>query len=204
MVQVGTLSALLVTEYGNVLLAKLALVLLTLALGTWNRVVLTPPVSHGSTSAAAVMKLIIVVEIALIIVIFAVTALWRFTPPPRALALRAPITTSVHMHTPAAMAMLRFDTTPDLRFNVEVSLTDGHFKAIEPGEVTLRMSSSVSAIAPFEVRLYRRSPGLWRAENMQAPCDCDWNLRLGVLVSDFEMVNLDGRVKLFSGNRGDR
>lgn len=203
-VQVGAPSALLETEYGNVLLAKLALVLVTLALGTWNRLALTPPVSQGSTSAAAAMKAIVALEIALLILVLAATALWRFTPPPRALALRAPIITSVHIHTPAAMAMMRFDTTSDLRFDVEVSLTNEHYKAIEPGEVTLRMASSASAIAPFEVRLHRRSPGIWSAENVQAPCDCDWNVRLGILVSDFEMVDLEGKVKLFSGKRGDR
>lgn len=200
-VQVGTPLALLTTDYGNVLLAKLALVTIALALGTWNRLVLTQPVSRGSASAAATMKAIVASEIALLILVLAVTALWRFTPPSRALALRAPIITSVHIHTPAAMAMMRFDTTSDLRFDVEVSLTNGHSKAIEPGEVTLRMSSPASAIAPFEVRLHRRSLGVWSAEKVQAPCDCDWNVRLGILVSDFELVDLDGKVKLFAGKR---
>jgi copper transport protein len=200
-VQVGTPSALLATDYGNVLLAKLALVTVALALGIWNRLVLTQPVSRGSASAAAAMKAIVAVEIALLILVLAVTALWRFTPPPRALLLRAPIISSVHVHTPAAMAMMRFETTSDLRFDVEVSLTDGHFDSIDPSEVTLRLSSSGSAIAPFEVRLRRRSPGLWHAEHIQAPCDCDWKLWLGVLVSDFEMIDLEGKVKLLSGKR---
>ncbi|NTA84517.1 copper resistance protein CopC/CopD [Agrobacterium tumefaciens] len=200
-VQVGTPLALLTTDYGLVLLAKLALVAIALALGTWNRLVLTQPVSRGSASAAATMKAIVALEIALLILVLAVTALWRFTPPPRALALRAPIVKSVHIHTPAVMAKMRFDTTADLRFDVEVSLTNGQSKAIEPGEVTLRMSSPASAIAPFEVRLHRRSPGIWSAEKVRAPCDCDWNVRLGILVSDFEMVDLDGKVKLLAGKR---
>lgn len=202
-VQVGTPAVLLTTNYGNVLLAKLALVVVALALGTWNRIVLTAPVSRGSASAAAAMKAIVAVEIALLIAILAITALWRFTPPPRALALRAPITASVHIHNAAAMATMTFDTTPDLRFNVEVSLTNGDFDTIDPREVELRMSSSEGAIAPFDIPLHRISPGLWRAEHVQAPCDCDWNLRLGVLVTDFEMVDLDGEVKLLSGKRGE-
>jgi copper transport protein len=198
-VQVGVPSALLMTDYGNVLLAKLALVAIALALGTWNRLVLTQPVSRGSASATVAMKAIVAVELVLLISVLAVTALWRFTPPPRALALRAPVFTSVHIHNPAAMAMMRFDTTPDLRFNVQVSLTNGHLDAIDPSELTLRMSSSEGAIAPFDIRLHRLSAGLWRAEHVQAPCDCDWNLQLGVLVSDFEMLDLDGKVKLLSG-----
>jgi copper transport protein len=202
-VQVGTPLALVTTDYGNVLLAKLALVAIALALGTWNRLVLTQPVSLGNASAAAAMKVIVAVEIALVILVLAVTALWRFTPPPRALALRAPIISSVHIHTPAAMATIRFDTTPDLQFDVEVSLANGRFDAMDPREVTLRMSSPEAAIAPFDIRLHRLSPGLWRAEHVQAPCDCDWNLRLGVLVSDFEMVDLDGKVKLLSGKQAD-
>jgi copper transport protein len=201
-VQVGTPYALLTTDYGNVLLAKLSLVTVALALGTWNRLVLTRPVSLGSASAAAAMRVIVAVEIALIIVILGVSALWRFTPPPRALALRAPVVTSVHIHTPAAMAMMRFDTAPDLRFNVEVSLTNGRLEALDPGEVTMRMSSSESAVPPFDIRLHRLSQGRWHAEQVQAPCDCDWTVRLGLLVSDFEMIDLDAEVKLLTGKRG--
>jgi copper transport protein len=200
-VQIGTPYALLTTDYGSVLLAKLSLVAVALALGTWNRLVLTQPVSLGSASAAAAMKAIVAVEIALVIVILGVTALWRFTPPPRALALRGPITASVHIHNAAAMATMTFDTAPDLRFDVKISLTNGDFDTIDPREVKLRMSSSEGAIAPFDIQLHRLSPGLWRAEHVQAPCDCDWNLRLGVLVSDFEMLDLDGKVKLLSGKR---
>jgi copper transport protein len=179
----------------------LSLVAVALALGAWNRLVLTRPVSLGSASAAAAMKAIVAVEIALVIVILGITALWRFTPPPRALALRGPITASVHIHNAAAMATMTFDTAPDLRFDVEISLTNGDFDTIDPREVKLRMSSSEGAIAPFDIQLHRLSPGLWRAEHVQAPCDCDWNLRLGVLVSDFEMLDLDGKVKLLSGKR---
>jgi copper transport protein len=97
------------------------------------------------------------------------------------------------------MATLSFWTRPDLGFDVEVSLADAKFEAFDPREVTLRMSSDDGSVAPFAVPIRRKTAGLWRADHVQAPCDCAWNVRVQLLVSDFDMVELDGRVRLVSG-----
>jgi copper transport protein len=108
----------------------------------------------------------------------------------------APVTTSIHLHDAAAMATVSFETSTDLRFNVEVSLATSEFDPMDPTEVELKMSSADGSIAPFDIAVRRVSPGLWAAARVQAPCDCEWNVRLGVLVSDFEKADLRGNVKL--------
>lgn len=195
-VQLGAPEALWGTAYGRVLIGKLVLVVSALLLGGFNRIWLTNGVVDGHAGAARSMRRIVAAEIALIVLVLGVTSLWRFTAPPRALALMPPVSTSLHLHQPAAMATLSFRTTSDLRFDVDVSLTKGEFYPLDPRELTLRMSSADGAIAPFKIPLRRKSKGFWSAEHVQAPCDCEWNLRLQVLVSEFDMVDLDGKIRL--------
>lgn len=196
--QVGALSALWNTDYGKILLVKLALVSTALVLGAWNRIFLTAQVAQGRRSAANAMKAVVGAEIVLMILVLGVSAMWRFTPPPRALAQAAPVTTSIHLHDAAAMATVSFETGADLRFDVEVSLLTGELDPMDPPEVELKMTSADGSIAPFNVAVHRVSPGLWAATQVQAPCDCEWKVGLGVLVSDFEKVDLNGSVRLRS------
>lgn len=194
-VQLGTPRALLHTDYGTVLLVKLTLVVTTLALGAWNRIVLTRHVLGGSLSAARKMKIVIAAEIVLIVAVLVVTTFWRFTPPPRALALR-PALASIHLHDPAAMATLSFVTEPDLTFDIDVSLQTTDFNQLDTKEIRLRMSATDGSAAAFDVPLEKVSPGRWAARDFQAPCECQWTVRVDVLVSDFDIITLSGELKL--------
>ncbi|KQY65975.1 hypothetical protein ASD52_34825 [Ensifer sp. Root142] len=198
-VQVGWPPAILGFDYGKVLLAKVTLVSGALVLGAWNRLVLTPRVASGCLRAAKSMKNLVSVEVFLVVLVLAVTSLWRFTPPPRALALRQPIATSVHLQDAETMAMLAFETTPDLIFNAEISLSTAEFAGLDPHEVTLEMSSVDGSVSKFKVPIRRVSPGFWSVQHVPVPCDCEWNVRLDLLISDFDLVSLQSRVKLLSG-----
>jgi copper transport protein len=194
--QVGDLSSLWNTAYGNVLLVKLALVLTTLAIGAYNRLFLTAPAVNGNRSAVLSMKKLVAIEVLLVLLILAATALWRFTPPPRELAQIVPATTTMHIHTEDAMATILLQTSASLRFDAEVSLQTATFDVLDPMELKMRMSSTDSRVAAFEVPVHRVSPGFWRADQIQAPCECEWNVRLDVLVSDFDQVTLEGQTSL--------
>ncbi len=196
-IQVESLGALINTDYGNILLVKLTLVALTLCLGAWNRIILTQQVLDGHPSAARKMKVVIAIEIGLIVGALAVTSVWRFTPPPRALALR-PVLASIHIHDPAAMATLSFASKPDLSFNVDLSIQTADFNPLDTREIRLRMSAADGSVAAFDVPLKWLSPGRWAAQDLQAPCDCQWAVRVDVLVSDFDMITLNGQLKLIS------
>ena len=178
------------------MITKLSMVSVALLLGGYNRLALTPGVMKGDTAAASRMKAIIVAEIILVALVLAVTALWRFTPPPRALALRPPIVASVHMHSDAAMATVTFDQPSPGRSSVEVSVATGDFEPLDPKEVTLKLASDDRSIAPFEVKLTHRSQGLWKAENVVLPENVEWTVKVEMLVSDFDLVTLEDRLIL--------
>ena len=199
-VQLGSPEAVLTTGYGRVLVAKLMLVAAALGLGTWNRIALTPRAEAGKEAAAASMRRVIVVEIVLILAVAATTALWRFTPPPRALNLASPAVVQVHIHDAAAMANLTFETRQDLRFDAEIILTNAEFDPFDAKELTLTLAARDESVARFAVKLEHVAPGQWRAERAMAPCDCQWRIRLDALVSDFDLVTLEGDVKLLGGD----
>ena len=105
-IQVETPAALLDTAYGRLLLAKLTLLAALFSLTALNRWRLTRPAAAGDAAARARLVRAIAVELALVLAVFGVVAGWRFTPPPRALAIAAAQPATAHMHTLKAMADL--------------------------------------------------------------------------------------------------
>ena len=104
-VQLDRIDALWTTSYGIVLSCKLVAVAVLLALAAANRYVLVPRFQARRSRGAAAARSI-AAELASSLAILALVALWRFTPPPRALAAAEPI--EVHLHGERAMAHLSF------------------------------------------------------------------------------------------------
>ena len=146
-VQVETPAALLVSSYGSVLLVKLTLVALLLALAAWNRWRLTPHVHRGEARAACLMRRSIMTEMVLVVAILGAVALWRFTPPPRALAAEQS-TISVHAHTEKVLAVITL--TPDRagRVTVTAELTAPGGAALTTTEVNLSLSRATPRWMP--------------------------------------------------------
>ena len=86
--QLGSWSALITTDYGRRLLAKLTLVAGLLGLAALNRLVLTPALGR-SERARRWLRLTIGTELALAAGVVVLTASLGAVPPPRALALQA-------------------------------------------------------------------------------------------------------------------
>ena len=103
-IQVQSPQALVATSYGHVLLAKLVILATLFALAMRNRWRLTEPALSGDAAATAALARSIRLEIILVCAVFAVAALWRFTPPPRVLAIEAALPAAVHIHGDKAMA----------------------------------------------------------------------------------------------------
>ncbi|MBV9557785.1 MAG: CopD family protein, partial [Pseudolabrys sp.] len=101
-VQVREPAALWKTAYGQVFLVKLFLLAALALLAAYNRFWLTPGLLRGTKRTGDKFRRSLIAEIACILLIFAVVALWRFTPPPRALAASEPF--FVHLHDGRAMA----------------------------------------------------------------------------------------------------
>ncbi|MDC7264415.1 copper resistance protein CopC [Shinella sp. HY16] len=188
-VQVERPAALLDTAYGNVLLAKLGLILVLFLVVSFNRWALTKPAQAGEGKARHRLARVVFVETILVLAILAVAATWRFTPPPRALAVVAAQPVSVHIHSDKAIAEVTI--TPGRAGPVEVSalVMAPDFSAMVPKEVVFVFSNSQAGVEPMR-RKATLKDGTWRSEGVVLPLSGEWQLRIDVLVSDFEIVKL--------------
>lgn len=194
-VQVETPSALLSTSYGRILSAKLGLVAMLLVLAAWNRWRLTARAASNDAAKRSLVRSI-AAETVIVLVILALAAGWRFTPPPRALAEAAAQPASIHIHTADAMADLV--VTPGRVGVVDVSaiIMTGDFGPLEAKEVTFVFANPTAGIEPFRRAATRPGDGSWRADGVMLPLPGAWSVRIDILVSDFELIRLNGEITI--------
>jgi copper transport protein len=194
-VQLRSPAALFDSAYGRVLLAKAALLTALFGVAALNRWRLTAPAVGGAARRRLVRS--IAVEIGLAAVILGVVALWRFTPPPRALADAAPARASLHVHGPRAMAEVTVEPGPAGLYVLSASVLTADSGALDAKEATAILSNEKAGIEPIRRRLRRGPDGLWRSEPpLPLPVRGRWALRLDLLISDFESVRLDGELEI--------
>lgn len=195
-IQVQTPSALVDTAYGRLLLIKLALLLCLFALAAFNRWRLTGPTEAGDAKAQKNLARSTAVEMLVVLAIFGVAASWRFTPPPRALAIAAAQPASVHIHTQKAMADLSI--TPGHAGPVAASIVimTGDFGPLDAKEVTLVLSKPDSGIEPLKRPATKPGDGSWRVDNLVIPVPGRWTARVDILVSDFEIVKIEAPIDI--------
>ncbi len=195
-IQVETVSALVDTDYGRLLLAKLALVVGLFALAATNRWALTRPAEAGQSAARHRLVRSIAVETLIVLAIFGIVAGWRFTPPPRALAITAAEPVSTHMMTLQAMADLTVTPGKAGPVSVSIMLMTGDFGPLDAKEVTLVLSRPEAGIEPLKRAATKPGDGTWLVDGLVVPFPGRWTVRLDILVSDFEMVKLEGPIDI--------
>lgn len=211
-VQLDGMASLWQSAYGRVLLGKLALVALMLGLGAHNRYRLTSAVLRREIAPRLAMRRVIRIECLLALMILAVAALWRFTPPPRALAASAASTARTvvmaHVHGPDAMAELALrapaPAAPGSRpiggasgpGELQITLTDPAGQPLAAQEVDVVFSNPAAGLEPLSFPAERVSEGLWHVQNLQLPYQPDWQVRIDVLISDFDRVRLETTVRM--------
>lgn len=195
-IQVQAAAALLDTAYGRLLLVKLALLFFLFTLAATNRWKLTGPAEAGETEVQRRLFRSIGIEMLIVLAIFGVAAGWRFTPPPRALAIAAAQPASVHIHTPKAMADLSI--TPGHAGPVAASIVimTGDFGPLDAEQVTLVLSKPDSGIEPIKRAATKPGDGTWRVDDFFIPVPGRWTARLDILVTDFEMVKIEAPIDI--------
>lgn len=196
LVQVRKPSALVETAYGSVLLAKLALFVPLFALAVFNRLRLTEPTKRRSPSATRHLARSITIETAVAILIFGVAASWRFTPPPRALEIAAAQPATVHLHAARAMANVQLSPGRAGQVAASIEVFSKDAKVFTPDEVTLVLSNPASGIEAIRRPAQRAGEANWRVDGFVVPLSGTWHVRLDLLVSDFEVVKLEGKVRI--------
>lgn len=191
-VQVQTVPALWQTDYGRVLLAKLALVAAMLALAAFNRYRLTAPALAGEAAVTRRLARVIRIEVVLATAVIAVLGLWRFTPPPRAMATNPPAYESQEVVAAndgvGARLSIHPPVTGPVRIEVDDLTLDG--RTFDPIGISIDLEKPSYGLGPFTREATRVSAGIYHAEGFVLPLDGFWIVRVTVLVSDFRSVVL--------------
>ncbi|HTN59940.1 MAG TPA: copper resistance protein CopC [Devosia sp.] len=192
-VQLGSPAALLQTGYGRVLLAKLVLVAALLVLAAINRWRLTARAEGTDVVARRQLVRTIVVESVLVLAIFGVVALWRFTPPPRVMVPVAPIT----------LSLTTADTMADLSFDGHGGLEIAFMDTAAPftaQTVTLILSNPALDIEAMRYSATAISAEIWQVQDLLIPIAGDWTVQLEARVSDFDLRQWAGQIVLPAGS----
>jgi len=190
-VQLDRPDALWTTDYGRVLSAKIALVLMLLALGALNRYAIVPRLALTGTRS---LVTVIATEFALAIVILGLVGLWRFMPPPRALA--AAQMTYIHFHGEPAMAQIELTPVRDRGAAVTIDVTDDELKPVAAKQVDLVIWNPSAGIEPIRRNATFEGGATWRIVGLQIPLAGVWRMRVEILISDFDKVMLEDNVEL--------
>lgn len=178
------------TPWARLLGAKLALVAVMLVLAVWHKAWATPRLASGQDMP---VRNTIRIEAILGLVVLCLAMGFRLAPPPAEIHADPP---SVHIHTAQAMATIELTATPPGAVSLRVSLADGDFNLLEPQEVRLSLNDPVAGIGPLAVEAKRAEPGLWTTAPVTLPTQGPWEVRLMLLISDFEQVTLTGELKV--------
>lgn len=195
-VQIERPVALLDTAYGQVFLVKLALLAGLFLLAAVNRWSLTVPVEKGDPMAMRKLARSVAAETLIVMLIFGAVAVWRFTPPPRALAAAAAAPAAMHIHT--ARAMVDLTVTPGRAGPVSVSaiIMTGDYGPLDAKDVTFVFSNPDAGIEPFRRKADKPGDGTWRAGGVALPLPGEWSVRVDVRIGDFDIARLDGRITI--------
>ncbi len=194
LIQVETPEALLTTAYGRVFLVKLALLAGLFGLAAFNRWRLTLPALIGVPAARSRLVRSIAAETAVVLLIFAVAACWRFTPPPRALAIAAAAPANAHIHTLDGVAEVLIAPGHAGPVTAHITIMTGDFGPLDAKEVTLVVANKAAGIEPIKRAARKPGNGTWRVDDLVLPVPGIWQVRVDILVSDFKLVRLPAEV----------
>jgi copper transport protein len=189
-IQLGSVRALIETQYGIILSIKLSLVILLLALAALNRFLFTPAVVVDYENTRPLLRSI-VTECVLVVGILAVVAGWRFTPPPRASIAPVAAPLSVHIHTDAAMFQVLVSPGRVGANDFVLQLMTGDAALLPAKEATLTLSLPERGIEPMERRATLGPDGYWHVRGVALPLAGRWRMQIDALVTDFQKITLE-------------
>ena len=184
------------SAYGQILAAKLSLLVVLFGIASWNRWVLTAPAATGEVRALQHMRRGIFAEIVIILAVLGLVSAWRFTPPPRALAVDAPSATEIMLTDGTLHAMLTLLPARVGSVDVAISIRTGEGELVTPKSVKLSLEPGAGQIAPLTQMAEPLEDGNWHIEDITIPLAGSWLTQLEVRVSDFQLIKLNGEIDI--------
>jgi copper transport protein len=196
-VQIDHVSALWTTAYGRVFSLKCLALGALFGLGAFNRFVLTPAFARGGSAAGGRLARTIGFETVLVVAILAVVGLWRFTPPPRALATPAEPPLFAHIHSERVMASVTIAPGHAGPVRTTIVLQNPQdTQLLAAQEVTFTLSNPEAGIEPIERRAVRTEDGIWQIDGLTIPVAGRWEIEVAVLITDFDKALLDTAIEI--------
>jgi len=196
-IQLGAPGPQWATPYGFILGSKLVLLAMLFGLALWNRRWLTGPALAVDAVARKRLRRSIGWEMALVAVILALVAGWRFTPPPRVLADRPEAIVAEpimeHLINGDTMAMLMIAPGSVGPISIEVSVYDIEHVPKDAIEVTIILSNPELGVEPIH-RDATQADGIWRVDDLTIPVAGTWHVEAEIRISRFELVRARGEV----------
>lgn len=196
-IQLGAPGASWLSPYVLILALKLALLVVLFGLAVWNRGWLTTPTLAGDAVARQKLRRSISVEAVLVLLILALVAGWRFTPPPRALAIAAANLPPVMTHAMDDKAMATLTLTPGNAEPVllELWLTDPNDAPLAPQEVSVTLTEPALGIGPIKLKAVGEGP-YWAVEDLTIPVAGTWQVAIDIRASRFALFKLDAELDI--------
>jgi len=189
-IQLPNFRALIETSYGLILSIKISLVVVLLGVAALNRFRFTPMIAVDPSSTRPLVRSILF-ECLIVAGILAVVAGWRFTPPPRALAVAIRPPLAIHIHTDQAMFQVLVSPGRVGTDDFVLQLMNGDAAPLAAKEATLILSLPERGIEPLERSAQFGADGYWHVRDVPLPYPGRWHLRIEALVTDFEKVALE-------------
>ena len=132
----------------------------------------------------------------LAVLILGLVSTWRFTPPPRTLALIAAAAAPLHIHVHGEKAMVDVSLTPGRPgpMSVALAIQDADFGPLEAEGVTLTLTNPAAGIEPIRREAHHLDGVLWRIDDLILPAPGTWVARIDILITDFEQVTLQQEI----------
>jgi copper transport protein len=201
--QLRTLAALINTDYGRLLLLKLALVVLLLGLGALNRLVLTPALARR-VDVAPRLRRTIGADITLAAGVVVLTAGLGTVPPPRALAEQAaahashdPRDYAVHAAARGHNLVLVASPAAVGDNRIDLYLTDARGQPVGAAVAELSWTLPGMGIEALRIEAVAVEPGHFRGR-ANLPLAGEWQVRADVLVDDFTKLPFQARIVVAS------
>ncbi|HEV8685889.1 MAG TPA: copper resistance protein CopC [Gaiellaceae bacterium] len=178
------------THYGQLLLAKLALVTPLLALGAWNNRFAVPRLRSELASALERRRFVqrAGAELALMAAVVGVTAVLVAQPPAR--AALAPQAKPVSIDTRAGPYALKVVVDPATAGpnTIDLTLLDSAGRPAKVAAVDVGARLPSKNIGPLRFTADRLAQGRFAVQGAQLALPGDWQLRLAVRLSAFDLV----------------
>jgi len=186
-VQLGPPSAAWLTPYAYLFAAKLILLSVLFAVASWNRWYLTDKVMSGEAAATRHLRGAIGLEVVLIMVIVGVAAGWRFTPPPRAVAVQLQSDATAGLVFPKSELLGTAKLAPAKvgENTVTVRLTTVDGQAAEVKSLRVWLSNKELSIPKIDVTGELTDVGIWKSQVALVPASGTWTITVEVRISEF-------------------